>query len=90
VALNLSCIYPWYAGVQSNLYLPEEGPLTNPEICGWQSVCVRAILEKDDLLITRRIYEAGSSPHEPTMQIANVGPIRCFTLPHRLKTYGER
>jgi hypothetical protein len=64
--------------------------MTNPEICGWQSVGVRAILEKDDLLITGRIYEAGSSPRELTMQIANVGSIRCFTLPHRLKTYGER
>jgi hypothetical protein len=32
--------------------------MTNPEIYGWQSVCVRAILETDDLLITGRIYEA--------------------------------
>jgi hypothetical protein len=35
--------------------------MTNPEICGWQSVGVRAILEKDDLPISGRIYEAGSS-----------------------------
>ncbi len=32
--------------------------MTDPEFYGWQSVCVRAILEKDDLLITDRIYEA--------------------------------
>jgi|HubBroStandDraft_6_1064221.scaffolds.fasta_scaffold69026_5 hypothetical protein len=32
--------------------------MTDPEIYGWQSACVRAILEKDDLLITERIYEA--------------------------------
>ena len=32
--------------------------MTDPEIYDWQSVCVRAILEKDDLLITERIYEA--------------------------------
>ena len=41
--------------------LPEGGPVTNPEIYGWQSVCVRAILERDDLLITGRIYEALSA-----------------------------
>jgi len=35
--------------------------LTNPEIYGWQSVCVRAIAEKDDLLITERIYDAISA-----------------------------
>jgi hypothetical protein len=35
--------------------------MTNPEIYGWQSVCVRAILETDDLLITGRIYEAISA-----------------------------
>jgi hypothetical protein len=35
--------------------------LTNPEIYGWQSVCVSAILETDDSLITERIYEAISA-----------------------------
>jgi hypothetical protein len=35
--------------------------MTNPEFYGWQSVCVRAIFEKDDLLITGRIYEAISA-----------------------------
>jgi hypothetical protein len=35
--------------------------MTNPEIYGWQSICVRAISEKDDLLITGRIYEALSA-----------------------------
>jgi hypothetical protein len=35
--------------------------MTNPEIYGWQAVCVRAILERDDLLITGRIYEAISA-----------------------------
>ena len=35
--------------------------MTNPEIYRWQSVCVRAILEKDALLITGRIYEALSA-----------------------------
>jgi hypothetical protein len=35
--------------------------VTNPEIYGWQSVYVRAILETDDLLITERIYEAISA-----------------------------
>jgi len=35
--------------------------MTNPEIYGWQSVFVRAISEKDDLLITGRIYEALSA-----------------------------
>ena len=32
--------------------------MTNPEIYGWQSIYVRAILETDDLLINERIYEA--------------------------------
>jgi hypothetical protein len=32
--------------------------MTNPETYGWQTVCVRATLEKDDLLITERLYEA--------------------------------
>jgi hypothetical protein len=32
--------------------------MIDPEIYGWQSVCVRAISEKDDLLIIERIYEA--------------------------------
>jgi hypothetical protein len=35
--------------------------MTNPEIYGWQSVYVRAILETDDLLINERIYEAISA-----------------------------
>jgi len=35
--------------------------MINPEIYGWQSVYVRAILETDDLLITGRIYEAISA-----------------------------
>jgi hypothetical protein len=35
--------------------------MTNPETYGWQTVCVCAMLEKDDLLITRRIYEAISA-----------------------------
>jgi len=35
--------------------------MTKPEIYGWQAVYVRAILEKDDLLITGRIYEALSA-----------------------------
>ena len=35
--------------------------MTNPETYGWQTVCVRAILETDDLLITERIYEAISA-----------------------------
>ena len=35
--------------------------MTNPEIYGWQSVCIRAILETDDSLITGRIYEAISA-----------------------------
>jgi hypothetical protein len=35
--------------------------MTNPEIYGWQSVCVRAILETDDLLVAGRIYEAISA-----------------------------
>jgi hypothetical protein len=35
--------------------------MTNPELYGWQSVCVRAILEKDDLLSIERIYEAISA-----------------------------
>jgi hypothetical protein len=32
--------------------------MTEPKIYGWQSVCVRAILETDDSLIIGRIYEA--------------------------------
>ena len=35
--------------------------MTNPEIYGWQSACARAILERDDLLIIKRIYEAISA-----------------------------
>ena len=35
--------------------------MTNPETYGWQTVCVRATLEKDDLLITERLYEAISA-----------------------------
>jgi hypothetical protein len=35
--------------------------MTNPELYGWQSVYVRAILETDDLLISGRIYEAISA-----------------------------
>ena len=35
--------------------------MTNPEIYGWQSVCVRAILKKDALQITGRNYEALSA-----------------------------
>jgi hypothetical protein len=35
--------------------------MTNPEIYGWQSIYVRAILETDNSLITGRIYEALSA-----------------------------
>jgi hypothetical protein len=35
--------------------------MKNPEIYGWQSVYVRAILETDNSLITGRIYEALSA-----------------------------
>jgi hypothetical protein len=35
--------------------------MTNPEIYGWQSVYVQALLETDDSLMTERIYEAISA-----------------------------
>jgi hypothetical protein len=35
--------------------------MPNPEIYGWQTVYVRALLETDNSLITGRIYEALSA-----------------------------
>jgi hypothetical protein len=35
--------------------------MTNPEIYGWQSVCVRAVLETDDSLMMGRICKAISA-----------------------------
>ena len=46
MAYNFRRIYPTYAGVQSNRTLPEGGPMTNPEIYGWQSILSFAQLWK--------------------------------------------
>jgi integrase/recombinase XerD len=52
--------------------------MTNPEIYGWQSVYVRAILETDDLLMGERIYEAISA-----LEQRRLSPMRKYKLLNR-------
>jgi hypothetical protein len=44
--------------------------MINPEIYGWQTVYVRAILETDDALITERLYDALSA-----LEQRRLGPV---------------